>query len=82
MDNTVLYFGLWKHRLNGRRKPGQIVRTGNEIVLYASISHAIDYRCPEFGALVLAYPVNADGDVHRFIYDLPFAADMSRNTTA
>ena len=64
----------------------QIVCAGNENILYAPIFQTIEHRCPELGALIFANPhpqdvfpavqVDSNGNVHCFLHDLPFAADM------
>ena len=77
---------LGKHGLDGRGKPGQVIRTGNEDVLNSPVSQAVQHSGPELGALVFADPhtehvllavqVDAYGDVYRLFHDLSFAANM------
>ena len=86
MDYTVLDLGLRESGVNRRVKPSQIVGAGDENILYAPVFQAIEYSCPELGALIFTYPhpqdvfstiqVDADSDVHGFLHDLSFAADM------
>ncbi len=59
---------------------------GNEDIPYATIPQAVEYGCPKLGTLIFANPhaenvflavkVDPYGDVHRFLHDLSFAADM------
>ena len=86
VDDAVLDFRLGKHCFNGYGKTGQIICTSDEDILNASVSQAVENIGPIFGTLILANPhsknilfaiqVDADGDVHSLLYDLPFAADM------
>ena len=86
MDDAVLDFRFGKYGFNGSGKPGQIIRAGDENVLNSAVFQAVEYRCPIFGAFIFTDPhaqnvlpavqINADGDIDRFLYDLPFAADM------
>ena len=72
--------------MNGRIKSRQVVRAGDENVLYATVLQTIEYSRPEFGALVFSDPhtqnvlpavqVNANSDVYRLLHDLALAADM------
>ena len=72
--------------MDGRVKSRQVVRTGDEYVLYAPVLQTVEHRCPEFGALIFPDPhaqnvfpavqVNAYGDVYRLLHDLTLAADM------
>ena len=72
--------------MDGRIKSRQIVCAGNENILYAPVFQAVEDSCPELGALIFANPhpqdvfpaiqVDPNGDVHCFLHDLPFAADM------
>ena len=77
-------------------KSGQIVCTGDENVLYASVFQAVEYSRPELGALIFSNPhaqdifsaiqIDANGNIYCFLHDLPFTADMVvdglQNTTA
>ena len=56
MDDTVLNLCLGEHRFNRCEKPSQIVRASDENVLNTPVSQAIEYRCPEFGALIFTDP--------------------------
>ena len=56
MDDAVLNLCLGEHCFNRCGKSGQIIRTGNENVLNAPVSQAVEYRCPEFGALIFTDP--------------------------
>ena len=86
MDDAVLDLGLGEGGVDGRVKPRQIVGAGDENILYAPIFQAIEYGRPELGTLVFANPhpqdvfpaiqVDANGDVHGFLHNLSFAADM------
>lgn len=86
VDDAVLDLGLWESGVDGRDKTGQIVRTGNENVLYAPVFQAIEYGGSELGTLVLTDPhaqhilapvqVNAYSDVHCLLHNLSLAADM------
>lgn len=86
MDDAVLDFRLGKYRFNCRRESSQIVRTGDENILHATVFEPIEYSSPEFGALVFTDPhaqniflsvqINADGNVNSFLHDLAFAANM------
>ena len=72
--------------MDGCIKTSQIVCTCDKNILYAPIPQAIQYGCPELCTLVLADPhaqnifaavqIKADGNVHCFLYDLPFTADI------
>lgn len=85
MDDAVLDFRLGKYRFNCRRESSQIVRTGDENILHATVFEPIEYSSPEFGALVfadshaqnifLSVQINADGNVNSFLHDLAFAAN-------
>ena len=89
VDDAVLNFGLGEGGVNRRVKPRQIVGVGNETFLYTPFFQAIENSCPELGALIFANPhpqdifpaiqVDSNGDVQRFLRDLPFAADMIVN---
>ena len=56
VNDAVLDFRFREHRLNGGGEAGEVIRTGNEDVLYAAVSQAIEYGGPVLGALVFAYP--------------------------
>lgn len=85
-DGAVLCVRLREDCLDGCRKSCQVVRTGNENVLYSTISEAVEDTGPELGALILTAPhaedvlsplhVDADGDVDCFLDDLPLASNM------
>ena len=86
MDDTVLNLCLGKHRFNRSGKSGQIVRTGDENILNAPVSQAVEHRCPELGALIFADPhtqnvllavqIDANGNIDSLLYDLSLAAHM------
>ena len=86
MEDAVLDLGLREAGVNGRIKSRQVVRAGDENVLYATVLQTIEYSRPEFGALVFSDPhtqnvlpavqVNANSDVYRLLHDLALAADM------
>ena len=72
--------------MDGRVKSRQVVRTGDEYVLYTPVLQTIERSCPEVGAFISPDPhaqnvfpavqINADGYVHGFLHDLALAADM------
>ena len=72
--------------MDGRVKSRQVVRTGDEYVLYTPVLQTIERSCPEVGAFIFPDPhaqnvfpavqINAYGDVHRLLHDLTLAADM------
>ena len=86
MDHAVLDLGLGEGGMNHRVKPHQIVGAGNENILYTPVFQAIEDSCPKLGAFGFpnlhpqdvfpAIQVDSNGNVHRFLHDLPFAADM------
>ena len=86
MDDTILNFSFGENRLNGCGKAGEIVGAGNQDILYAPVFQAIEYRCPEFGALIftdphtqnvlLAVQIDTNGNVDSFLDDLAFTAHM------
>ena len=86
MDDTILNLSFGEHRLNGCGKAGEIVSAGNQDILYAPVSQAIQDRSPELGAFIFAYPhtqnvlfsiqIDPNGNVDSFLDDLPFAAHM------
>ena len=47
VDNAVLNFGLRKGGMDGRIKPGQIIRAGDENILYATVPQAVEHGRPE-----------------------------------
>ncbi len=67
-------------------KSRQTVGTGDENILYTPVFQAVEYRCSAFGALIFIDPhaqnifspilVDANGDIDRFLHDLPLVADM------
>ena len=71
--------------MDGCIETSQIVCTCDENILYAPILQTIQYGRPELCALILADPhaqnilaaiqIKADGNVHRLLYDLSFAAE-------
>ena len=72
--------------MDSRIKSGKVIRAGDENILHTTVPQAVEHGRPELGALIFAYPhtqdilpaiqINAYGNIHRFLYDLPFAADM------
>lgn len=86
VDNAVLDVCLWKHCIDGVRKPSQVVCARDENVVDPSIFEAAEHHRPVLGALVFPDPhaqnvlavfqINSNGDIHGLFYDLPFAADM------
>ena len=86
MDDTVLNLCLGEHRFDRCGKPGQIVRASDKNILNAPVFQAIEYRCPEFGALIftdphtqnilLAVQIDANGDVHSLLDDLTLTSNM------
>ena len=86
MDDTVLNLCLGKHRFNRSGKSGQIVRTGDENILNASISQTVEHRCPEFGALIFADPhakniffavqIDANCNINSLLDDLTLTSNM------
>ena len=72
--------------MDGRIKSGKVIRAGDENILHTTVPQAVKHGRPELGALIFAYPhaqyifpaiqINAYGNIHRFLYDLPLAADM------
>ena len=86
MDDAVLDLSLGKGGMDGRVKSSQIVCTGDENILYASVFQAVENGSPEFGTLIFAYPhpqdvlsaiqIDPNGNVYCFLHDLPFTADM------
>ena len=86
VDNAVLNLGFGESGVDGRVKSGQVVRAGDENVLYIPVFQAIEYGSPKLGALVLPDPhtqnilpavrVDAYGDVHCLLHNLPLVADM------
>ena len=72
--------------MDGRIKSRQIVRAGDKNILYAPVFQTVEHSRPELGALVFACPhaqnifpatqIDPNGNVHRFLHDLSFAADM------
>ena len=68
------------------KKNSEIVCTGNQDILYATISQTIQNRSPELGAFIFAYPYaqnvlfsvqcDTNGNVDSFLDDLPFTAHM------
>ena len=47
MDDAVLDFRLGKYRFNCRRESSQIVRTGDENILHATVFEPIEYSSPD-----------------------------------
>ena len=86
MNNAVLNVGLWENRIDCLRESAEIIGAGNENIFNAPVFHAVKHICPELCTLVLANPhtknvflaVQTDPycDVHSFLDDLSFAADM------
>ena len=86
MNDAVLNLGFREHGFNGIGKTGEIVRTGDENVLYTAISQAVEHICPVLGALVFAYPhtqnvllavqIDTNGNVNCLFNDLSLAADV------
>ena len=86
VNDAVLNLGFWEHGFNGIGKAGEIIRTGDENVLYAAISQAVEHICPVLGALVFAYPhtenvlpavqIDTNGNVNCLFNDLSLAADV------
>lgn len=86
MNDTVLNIGLREYRLDRLRKAGQIVSAGDQYILYAAVTKAVENVCPELRALILADPhsknifstagINAECNVDRLLYGLTFTADM------
>ena len=74
------------HCVKPCQKPCQIVCACNENILYAPVFQAVEYSCPEFSALIFTNPhaknvfpaiqIDSNGDVHCFLHDLSFAADL------
>ena len=71
--------------MDSRIKSGKVIRAGDENTLTPRFQ-AVEHGRPELGALIFAYPhaqyilsaiqINAYGNIHRFLYDLPPPADM------
>ena len=86
VNHAVLNLRFREHCMDGCIETSQIVCTCDKNILYAPIPQTIQYGRPELCALILADPhaqnifatiqIKADGNVHCFLYDLPFAADM------
>ena len=86
VDDTVLKRSLWEDGMNHRAKTCQIIGAGNENILCPPVFQAIEDSCPKLGTLVFANPhlqdvfpaiqVNSNGNVHCFLHNLHFAADM------
>ena len=56
VDDTVLDLSLREHLLASVVKPGQVICTGDKNVLYPAVSQAVEYGCPELGALIFSNP--------------------------
>ncbi len=86
MNDAVLNVRFGKDSLYGIGKAGQVVRTGNEHILYAAVPQTVEHGRPVLSAFVLSDPhsknilpaaqVDANGNEHSLLYDLPFAADV------
>lgn len=86
MNHAVLNLRFWEHCMDGCIETSQIVCTCDKNILCAPIPQTIQYGRPELCAFILTAPhpqnifaavqIKADGNVHCFLYDLPFAADM------
>ena len=86
MDYAVLDLCLGEHCFNRCGKSGQIIRTGNENILYTSISQPIEDGCPEFAAFIFTDPhtkniffavqIDSYGDVDSLFDDLTLTPDM------
>lgn len=98
-DDAVLDLGLGEGSMYCCVKPSQIVGAGNENILYTSytsVFQAIEDSCPELSTFIFSNPhpqdifpaiqIDSNGNIHCFLHDLPFAADIIvdgvRNTTA
>lgn len=86
VDDAVLDFSLGEGGVDSCVKSRQTVGTGDENILYTPVFQAVEYRCSAFGALIFIDPhaqnifspilVDANGDIDRFLHDLPLVADM------
>ena len=86
MDDAVLDLRLGEHCFNRCGKSGQIIRTGDENILNAPVSQAVEYRRPKFGALIftdphtqnvlLAVQIDANGNIDSLLHDLALTAHM------
>ena len=86
MDDAVLNLCLGEHCFNRCGKPGQIIRASDENILNIPVFQAIEYRCPEFGALIftdphtqnvlLAVRIDTNGNIDSLLDDLSLAAHM------
>lgn len=79
MDNAILDVRLREYRIDGIGKPGQMIYTGDESIVYSSVPEAAEHRRPVLGALILSNPhaqdvfvvfqINANSDVDIFPND-------------
>lgn len=56
MKDAVLDLGLREDGVDGRVKSSEIIRKGDENILYVPVSQAIEHGRPELGVLIFAYP--------------------------
>jgi len=86
VDYALLDLCLWVCRLYCPRESAEAVHTGYKDVFQSSVFQPVQYRKPEFGALVFSDPHSKhfSGSFHVYpycyvyclLYDLAFAADM------
>lgn len=86
MDYAVLNIGLRKNCFYCLGEACKVISAGNEDILNASVTQAVQHSHPEFGTFIFAYPhtenvfpavhINAYRYVHSLLDDLSFAADM------